>query len=63
MTRKDEEATQEPSPCQHEAKRGHDSDWNAIELAVGEVASAVTVHHIYRIALRQFSQITPKIAW
>jgi len=28
---KQEEATQEPSPCQCEAERGHDGDWNAIE--------------------------------
>ena len=33
------------------------------KLAVGEVSPAVTVHHIYRIATRLISQITPKFVW
>ena len=33
------------------------------KLTDGEVSPAVTVHHIYRIATRLISQITPKFVW
>ena len=33
------------------------------KLTDGEVSPAVTVHHIYRIATRLISQITPKFIW
>ena len=33
------------------------------KLTDGEVSPVVTVHHIYRIATRLISQITPKFIW
>ena len=58
--RKQEEDTSRLSPRQREAKGGHRHDWKPGEARRRWQLPATTVQRIYRIAIRQISQITPK---
>jgi hypothetical protein len=60
--RKQGEATAESFPRQHEAKAATRAPGTPKTVA-SHVASAVnTVHNIYKFAIRQNSQITPKFS-
>ena len=57
------EVTQESSRASVEPKTATSAPGNQKKAAGGEVASAATVPHIYRIVIRFESQITPKFMW
>ena len=62
VAQKLKEAMTELFPCQRDTKDGHDAPGTPKKVA-GHVASAVnTVHSIYKFAIRQNSQITPKFS-
>ena len=63
VARKLKEATTKPSPRQRDAQTATRATGRRSKINDGELASAVTVHRNYRIAIRQNLQITPKIAW
>ena len=61
-TQKLKEATTEPFPRQRDVKDGHDVPGTPKKVA-GGVASAVDiVHSIYKFAIHQNSQFTPKFS-
>jgi len=56
------EATTEPFPRQCDAKDGHDMPGTPKKVAGGVASAMDTVHSIYKFAIRQNSQITPKFS-
>jgi len=52
----------EPFPCQRDAKDGHDAPGPPKKVAGGVATAVNTIHSIYKFAIRQNSQITPKFS-
>ena len=55
--------TQQPAHASMKPEKATGATRTLRKLTDGEVSPAVTVHHIYRIATRLISQITPKFVW
>ena len=62
VTQKLKEATTEPFPHQRDAKDGHDAPGTPKKVAGGVATAVNTIHSIYKFAIRQNSQITPKFS-